>query len=525
METVTPVHGNQKDIKDLAGGALVNFAGKLGRSFRGAFLWVVTLLCGLEIQALYSLSWGLVSIVNRAAGFGLQRGVVRFVVEGRNSDREDRVEWSIAAALTVGSLSSALTVGLVLLSAEWVADFYGKPIAGAVRIMAWSAPFMTAASIFVAATRALRIMRFDVYVKSIAGPLILLVGGLAVGFAVPNLESIAWVQLAMALGICMLGAYYFQRCFSLENCLRRFGRRGLPWKRLGRFSLPVMLTDLIYGVLTQLDVLMLGWFVGKGQVYMIGIYVLARRIASVMLKAPQAFDPIFSSIVSELTYRNKQREIGHRFSVISRWILTINLPIFAGIVLVRDSLLNLVAGDRILTLSPTDIETGINILLLLGIGMMVQAMFAVVEPLLAMSGRPGLNLCNNVLWLASNFLLNIWLINIYGIVGAAVGATISMIMVSAVRILQVSLVYDIQPFHRSQFKPVVAALGGALTDWLIRDLVPGEGIWATITPPAAFLGIYFSLLGFLGLEAEDKVLLRQIYRQVKRIFSRKRPTT
>ena len=138
METVTPVHGNQKDIKDLAGGALVNFAGKLGRSFRGAFLWVVTLLGGLEIQALYSLSWGLVSIVNRAAGFGLQRGVVRFVVEGRNSDREDRVEWSIAAALTVGSLSSALTVGLVLLSAEWVADFYGKPIAGAVRMMAWS---------------------------------------------------------------------------------------------------------------------------------------------------------------------------------------------------------------------------------------------------------------------------------------------------------------------------------------------------------------------------------------------------
>ena len=146
VEIVTPVHGNQKDIKDLAGGALVNFVGKLGRGFRGAFLWVVTLLCGLEVQALYSLSWGLVSIMNRVAGFGLQRGVVRFVVEGRNSGDEDQVERSIAAALKIGLLSSALTVGLVLLSAEWLADFYGKPIAEAVRIMAWSAPFMTAAS-------------------------------------------------------------------------------------------------------------------------------------------------------------------------------------------------------------------------------------------------------------------------------------------------------------------------------------------------------------------------------------------
>ena len=53
--------------------------------------------------------------------------------------------------------------------------------------------------------------------------------------------------------------------------------------------------------------------------------------------------------------------------------------------------------------------------------MMVQGIFALIGPLLAMSGRPYLNLFNNGLWLAVNFLLNFWLIGRYGIVGRRTG--------------------------------------------------------------------------------------------------------
>ena len=519
LKTGGTAEETRKDLRDLAGGGLVNFAGKFGRSFRGAFLWVVTLLCGLEVQALYSLSWGLVSVLNRVALFGLHRGVVRFVVLARVARDEEEVERSVGTGLEIGLLSSALVVALLLLGAGPIAAFYGKPIAGALGIMAWVVPFMAVTSILLAATRALRIMRYDVYVRSLAGPLFLLVGGLAVGIVHPTLTGVAWAQLAMALGISLLAVHYFRRFFALGNCLRWIGRRP-PWGKLGRFSLPVMFTDLLYGLQVQLDVLMLGWFVAAEQVYLVGLFVLARRIASALLKVPQAFDPIFSSIVTQLSSQARNRELTHRFGVISRWILTVNLPIFFGLLIIGRSLLPMMAGKEILTLGQPDLELGLNILFILCTAMMVQSLSAAVEPLLGMSGRPNLNLLNNGLWLGSNFLLNVVFISAWGILGAALGSLLSMALVTGVRFLEVHLIYGVQPLGRSQLKPLAAALGAGLAGWLIHETVPAGAIWTAAASLAGFLGIYAGLLRVLGIAEEDALLLRRVHRRLSGMMSR-----
>ena len=381
------------------------------------------------------------------------------------------------------------------------------------RIMALSAPFLTLVWIFVASTQALRIMRYDVYVMSIASPLFLLAGGLIVGFAGLGLEGIAWVQVGMAIGCCVLAGHYFRIFFPLSKCLNCIGK-GLPWKPMGRFSFPVMLTDLLYSLLTQIDVLMLGFFVREEEV---GLYAIARRLASAMLKAPQAFDPMFSSIVSELSSRQQHRELGYRFVVISRWILTINLPIFAGLLMVGDYLLALDAGDEVLGLTGAEVEAGISVLFLLCIGMMIQGAFAVAEPLLVMAGRPYLNMSNNVIWLVMNFLLNLLLISSYGIVGAAVGATLSMALANGLRLLQVYRIHRVQPFRRSQLKPVAAVLVASLISWLVQDQLPLPLLWSVIGSLVAFLGIYIFLLYVLGIEAEDRALLRRFRRWLGRL--------
>lgn len=51
-------------------------------------------------------------------------------------------------------------------------------------------------------------------------------------------------------------------------------------------------------------------------------------------------------------------------------------------------------------------------------------------------GRPGLNLLNNGLWLALNFDLNLWLIEVWGALGAALGAAASMLLINLWRLGQ-----------------------------------------------------------------------------------------
>ena len=104
-ETTEPIIGTpdpeatQRDIKDLAGGALVSFVGKLGRASRGAFIWVITLFFGLDVQGLYTLAWGIVSTLNKVGRFGMQRAVVRYVVAARTDGEEESVERAQATAM------------------------------------------------------------------------------------------------------------------------------------------------------------------------------------------------------------------------------------------------------------------------------------------------------------------------------------------------------------------------------------------------------------------------------------------
>ena len=503
---------HDRDIRDLAGGALVVLFGKMARASRGAFIWVITLLCGLDVQGLYSLAWAVCSTLNKVARFGLPRGTVYFVNQARSSG--DQVEQRQQASLAAGGLLALVASGVVVCGLWWSADaieaFYEKPIGDAMRVMVFTAPFVALAWVFTSATRALRIMRYEVYVRSVCGPAILFAGGALVGLAGLGLFAIAWVQLIMAVGNFLLALVLFSRHFSIRGVLGA-ARRHLPLRAVARFSGPVMLTDLLYAVLTQLDVLMLGFFIVE--IRYVGIYVIARRLASIVLKAPQAFDAIFSSIASELAATERIEELGVKVLVVSRWVLTINLPIFASLLLVGEPILQTLGSKEFALAS--DMQLGLHILFILCVGMLVQSVFAVAEPLLAMTGRPGLNLFNNVVWLLGNFGLNLYLIPQYGLIGAAVGAMMTTMLINILRVSQIYLFRRILPFRSTQLKPLLAALVAIGPAWWLRQ--EQEELWLRmLVPTVSYFATYIVTLVMLGLEEEDRMLLGRLTRRWRR---------
>ena len=508
-----PTPGADDDLRDLAGGALVVLAGKAARLSRGAFLWVVTLLCGLEVMGLYSTAWAVCSILNILARFGLQRGVVYHVTAARAAGDRRRESAAVAAGLLLAAGVGIAAASLVTLTADRIAAFYDKPVAGALRTMAWTAPCLSLAWVLTSATRALRIMRYDVYVRSVAGPLLLFAGGSAVGLAGLGLKEIAWVQLAMGAGVLMLAAWYFRRHFSLAAA-GRAAVRSPALRPMARFCLPVTLADLLYALLVHLDVLMLAWYVDPA---VVGVYVLARRVASILLKAPQAFDAIFSPVVSDLSLRRREQALGDRFVTVARWILTVNLPVAACLLLLGEPVLSLLAAGG---LDLAALTLALRVLLVLCLGMTVQSVFAVAEPLLAMSGRPGINSLNNSLWLALNFGLNLRLIDAWGALGAAVGAAASMVMINLMRLGQVYVMRGIQPLRRSLLKPLLAAAAAAgPAGWL---LAAAEHALGGLAAAAAFLAVYGSVLAALRLERDDRLLLARARRRIMRRTGRGR---
>ena len=487
---------SQKDVRDLAGGALVNLIGKIGRLVKGTFIYMVTFLFGKHTLGLYEGAWAIISPLQRLATFGLHRGVVRFFVESRVQMDEDQAYRFLTVAIAMVLFVSITVTGLTAIAIDRIAEFYELPELGeTLSIMVWTIPSLSLTAVLIGATRALRIMRIDVYVNSILGPLILLVTGGITGYMGWGLPGLAVGQVLMGLGSCTVAAYFFTRHFSLQQCWRSTKKR-LPWSEMVAFSLPNMLNDVLTGILMRLDILMLNAFV---EPTMVGVYALARRVSSILTKVPESFDPIFSPVVSDLAFRNKHQQLGERFKSIARWTLIITLPLLTGVIL---------AGEQMLLFFDVDSAISTDTLIVLSAGMAIFGLLAPSESLLIMAGKPYRNLLIKILWLGLYFLLNYWLIPDYGIFGAALATVIAMNVVSIIRIVQVYTAYQIHPFGLSLLKPMAAVTIALASVGIGKSLIDMSTFSVNLILFAFFLAVYVLVLKLLGLKEEDRMLLK-----------------
>ena len=202
----------QRDVRDLARGALVNLVGKLGRLTKSSFAILVKVLFGAEVLGIYEIAWGVVSALGKIGLCGLHRGAMKHIVEARATGDTEKEEGAIGAALAFSLGASFVVVALAMPAAEWLVDLGGTlgqdraaripDLVSAVRIMVCALPFINAAVIFIDTTRALRIMRYDVYVSSVGGPLILLAGACAAGLMGWRLWGLAVAQVLSGFGMC-----------------------------------------------------------------------------------------------------------------------------------------------------------------------------------------------------------------------------------------------------------------------------------------------------------------------------------
>jgi hypothetical protein len=125
--------------------------------------------------------------------------------------------------------------------------------------------------------------------------------------------------------------------------------------------------------------------------------------------------------------------------------------------------------------------------------------------MLNMSGRPALNMADNVAALVLSVALTLWLIPPFGIVGAAVAWAASLALVNLARLLQVRWVLHALPFDAGVIKGAVAGAVTLAAALATNQLMQPAGRLAVeiVVTVAVYAGTLFSL----GLTEEDRVVL------------------
>jgi O-antigen/teichoic acid export membrane protein len=482
----------------VARGSLVNLAGSLVYGVTGFLLIVVvtrqlgTRGAGALLEAI-----AVFSIVSRSAMAGTDVGLVRFTSRFITRGRTGEIRKLYAVALVPVAVLSSLAGLAVFLLADPLGDLLtsGHSHDTLTEYLRVLAPFIPIASLYQAidgATRGFGTMLPSVVVdrvgRSAALPVLVLLaagsGATLVGAAWAGPWAVALVPTALWTSTLLRRA---ER--ALEARLLRGELDAVPdplprdelARRFWAFALPRSFAGVFALTITWVDSLLLGAIEGTGAV---GVYSAAIRWLIVGNVAGNAVTMAFAPQIAKVMAGTEQERAKPLFQEASALLVLLAWPAYATA---------MVFAPFLLTAFGDGFGDGATVIAITGIGFLLASAAGPIDMLLLMAGRSRQSLINTGVALVANIGANLVLIPRYGIRGAALAWTFSLLVANGLPLWQMWRSLGVHPF-------------GART---VRTMALAAGVTAALVGARAVLGPTAGGLA-LGLVLGGAVLLAGI---------------
>ncbi len=269
----------------------------------------------------------------------------------------------------------------------------------------------------------------------------------------------------------------------------KFGKITKPsddfsYKEMAYYSVFGSLNQLSNGIAFRIDAIMITMILGYAAT---GAYYLALFISNVIEIPTRSINQISGPIISKAWENNDTAEINNVYKKGSTNLLLIGAFVFLGIWYLIDDIIRLSSN-------PDSFVDARMIFLFLGIGKLVDMMTSVNSQIIIFSKKYKYNLLFLGLLAISNLSLNYYLIPKYGILGAAIATSISLIIYNIMKMSFIYLVYGMHPFTLSSFKTIFILIPLAFgyylfpLDWhpIMGILIKGTFVTLIFLPIAYF---------------------------------------
>jgi len=309
------------------------------------------------------------------------------------------------------------------------------------------------------------------------------------------------VALAYALGIV---AIPFLSVYFLNRILPGFVggiKATYMRKRLFLFSWPLLFVGIVNLVLGSVDTLMIGWFSTS---YWVGIYRASLATTELVWIVPSSFAYISVSVLTALYAQQRVDDLNETSHSITKWILLlVLLPVLLLITFSRE----------ILGVFGAEFRAGATALSFLAAGHLIASVCKPATYLLLAMGRTKLILLNICLGAAVNIGLNLYLIPIYNITGAAIATAASLALVDILAFLEIYKLEHWQPLRLGECLKILASAPAATYFvYLLARVI--FGVAPLYALPGLFLlsaGMYFFLLLVSRLfDAKDLAIMLMV---------------
>ncbi len=487
MNTKNPT-GTHRDALDLFKGLLFNLLGMFLKLGKVAFVYVAVHFYHSSALGLYFIGWNVVDMLSKLGLWGGDKLVVREIARRGGSQQGDHhreLVHVIAYAIRKSALLSLGIAGLIFVLSPWIAHtiFNNAALIVPLRLLAAATPFIVLTLVFIATTKALRLMQYEAFIRQGLEPAALLVVTVALIPFHLGATGLALAHLLASMVACGAAFRVMLNKFSVlegqANALSPTTR-----KTYWAYTTPVAATDFVNLAVARSDVLLVGALLNATSA---GYYGVAVEIISVIKRIRQSFEPIFAPIVAELFHSGQRERLKRNYQMVTRWLLAGSFLPAVVIILFAEPILsffNVTSQPAVWTLRTLALAHGLF------------GTFSAAESLLVMTGRSLLNFVLGTLMLALNVILGLWLIPRIGLVGAALSTLAAFLFVSFARIYQGYRLMHLTPFGRRLLWPLATALLTVLCVWTTKLLLPGTSLlqfgMLFLLTVCLYLGLYFS---------------------------------
>jgi len=490
-----------ESLRTIAKGAGVSFIGAfigLGLGYLSRI--IIARWLGAEDYGLISLGYAAMTICATLSLVGLPAGIQRYVSFYKGKGDKGRIKGTILGALKISFPMSLIFAFVFFFYADWISIrfFHSPELTPIFKIFAIAIPFLALTNNIISATIGFQNVRYRVYVIDLFQnifKLVVIVSLLVLGFGV---MGVAWGWVLAIVLMPFLAFYLLEkRVFSVFNTEVE---AIFIDRELFSFSWPLIFTAVAGMVMSWMDILMLGYFSSAS---VVGIYNVALPTAMLLLVVPKSIGLLFVPVASELYARNKEQELRGIYTIITKWVLSLALPGFLLMTLFSESIIRVMFG--------VDYIGGAVPMSILAFAFFLYALFGNANAVLQVYGKTKMILNCYFIGAGVNFILNLLLIPMYGINGAAIATGFSYALMGVLYMFFVWRIAKMQPFRLNHIKPVYASIISVLAVYGITKYFMVGSLPALIVMLFVFFILYFFLLLILkSFEEGDLVIMRAI---------------
>jgi O-antigen/teichoic acid export membrane protein len=468
---------------ELKRGAFLNTIAMLASNFRGIFTFLVARLLGPAALGIFSVAWSTTDIISKIGVLGLDNAITTFIARSEAVGDRARSRSLFRVAVVLGILQSVITAAIVIVALRFLnGRLRVQPqMVSALTLVLCAMPGLALYRISTAISRGMKVMQHDIYSRGMTEPIATTLAfllALAVGFKESSPEVAAILGTAASGVIALvLASSLFRDVPAQRTVMSPFGEARL----LIAYAAPISIYQLINAFIARLDLLMLGYFVGRAPgvtLVTVGIYSAVIGTANGLRKVNQTFNPIFAPVVAGMTATGDHDLAAATYARLAQWMLWILLPLVAVMSL---------AGSTILLIYGPAFWQGGVWLGIVALASAINAFVALGETVI-MVQRPHLNLLHSSITCAVAAGGLLWLIPRFGVIGAAVGILLPYIVQGILRYTTLRWVFHWKDSWNDIRPPLIAAGIAFVPALFCRALL--AGVVGQVISAAAFLAVF-----------------------------------